>query len=132
MDEPDAEGDFPTNGDRFAAYELTKRADAQGYTRKGFLMQVIAAGWHHKSADQLKKLREKIGGNRILVIHGRLDRMITFPHGEVLAKELGGEEEGVTFIAVDDKSHALQWEWRHGLTKAVAAMVEKTEALSKK
>jgi hypothetical protein len=31
LNEPDAEGHFPTNGDRFAAQELTKGRDTEGY-----------------------------------------------------------------------------------------------------
>ena len=129
LDEPDAEGHFPTNGDRFAAQELMKRTVVNGYTRKGFIAQAIAAGWHHKTAQQLGELGDKVGRERIQVIHGTADRMVTLPHGEILAKELGGEERGVTFIIVEGRSHALQMEWRRGLTKAIAALVEKTEAL---
>ena len=131
LNEPDAEGHFPTNGDRYAAQELKKRQDVNGYTRKGFLLQAIAAGWHHKSAEQLEVLGDSIGRDRIQVMHGTIDRMITFPHGELLAQELGGTERGVTFIAVEGKAHALQMEWRRGLTKAIAALIEKAEAMSK-
>ncbi|KAG8534205.1 uncharacterized protein KY384_001049 [Bacidia gigantensis] len=126
LNEPDSEGHFPTNGDRFKAYELKKRQDPEGYTRKGFLMQALAAGWHNVSPRQLRNLSEQVGGERIQVIHGTADRMLPFPLGETLAKELGQ----VTFIVVDGRSHALQWEWRRGLTKAVAALVEKAEIMT--
>ena len=129
LNEPDAEGHFPTNGDRFAAQELMKRKSVDGYTRKGFLLQALAAGWHHKSRQQLEQLGDKVGRERIQVIHGTVDRMVTFPHGELLAKQLGGEEKGVTFIAVEGRSHALQMEWRRALTKAIAAMIEKVETM---
>src|SRR6266516_5453443 len=55
---------FPTNGDRLADQELSKRLDTEGYTRKGFILQAIAAGWHHKSAAQLKTLADQVGRNR--------------------------------------------------------------------
>ena len=131
LNEPDAEGHFPTNGDRFAAQEIMKRKSVDGYTRKGFVLQAIAAGWHNKSPQQLEELGEKVGRDRIQVIHGTADRMVTFPHGELLTKGLGGEERGVTFIAVEGRSHALPMEWRKGLTKALAAMIEKSEAMPK-
>ncbi|KAL9102500.1 MAG: hypothetical protein Q9163_002365 [Psora crenata] len=129
LKEPDAEGQFPTNGDRFAAQELMKRKDVNNYTRKGFIMQAIAAGWHHKSVQQLTELGDKVGRERIQVIHGTADQMITYPHGEVLAKELGGEARGVTFIRVEGKGHGLQMEWRRDLTKVIAALIEKTEKM---
>ncbi|KAL9127897.1 MAG: hypothetical protein Q9217_003307 [Psora testacea] len=131
LDEPDAEGHFPTNGDRFAAQELMKRRNANGYTRKGFIMQAIAAGWHHKTANQLAQVGDNVGRERIQVMHGTVDQMITFSHGQILVEELGGEERGVTFIVAEGKGHGLQMEWRRSLTKAIASLVEKTEAMTR-
>ena len=85
----------------------------------------MAANWHHKSAAQLQQLGDEVGRNRILVIHGTVDRMITPPHGELLVKELGGEEKGVTQCMVDGRAHTLPMEWRRGLTKLIAEFVEK-------
>ncbi|KAJ4361880.1 hypothetical protein N0V83_010821 [Neocucurbitaria cava] len=50
---------FPTNGDRFAANELWKRQHPQYFGKPGFILQAIAAGWHHKSAQQLQEIAEK-------------------------------------------------------------------------
>lgn len=61
-------GKFETNYERFAAQELTKRMDKDGFQRKGFMMQAIAAGWHHKSAEQLKELGDKVGRERMYVL----------------------------------------------------------------
>lgn len=72
---------------------------------------------------------DKIGRERIQVIHGDLDRMITTPHGEVLAAELGGQEKGVTVIVVKGKAHGLPMEWRKEFTKAIAALVDKVEGM---
>ena len=44
LEQPDGDGGFPTNGDRFAAQELKKRSDTEGFTRTGFICQAIAAG----------------------------------------------------------------------------------------
>ncbi|KAK4693650.1 hypothetical protein P7C71_g3790, partial [Lecanoromycetidae sp. Uapishka_2] len=127
--EPDAEGHFPTNGDRFAAQELKKRQDFNGFTKKGFILQAIAAGWHHKSAKKLEELGDKVGRERILIVHGSLDRMMTTPHGEVLCKELGGEQKGVTWVIVEGRGHSLPMEWRRELTKLIGGFIEKTQGL---
>ena len=127
LEEPDAEGAFPTNGDRFAAQELSKRQDKEGFTRKGFLCQALAAGWHHKSPEQLKALGDAVGRERIQVMHGTVDNMITVPHAEVLAKELGGEEGGVTKRIFEGRGHVLMWEEREEFRQSISAMIEKTE-----
>ena len=129
LNEPDAEGHFPTNGDRWAAQELAKRQNVEGFTRRGFIFQAVAANWHHKSAAQLKHLGDQVGRNRVLVIHGTADQMITQPHGELLVKELGGEESGVTRCMVEGRGHGLPMEWRRDLTKLIAGFVEKTAKL---
>ena len=129
LDEPDAEGHFPTNGDRFAAQELKKRQNKNGYTRAGIICQAIAAGWHHKSPKQLEELGDKVGRARIQVVHGSLDRMISPPHGEMLLEGLGGEERGVTVVVAERKAHGLPMEWRCDLTKLIATFVEKTHKL---
>ncbi len=129
--QPDAEGNFPTNGDRFAAQEVQKRQDTEGFTRKGFMCQALAAGWHHKSAKQLKEMADKVGRERIMVVHGTVDQMITVPHGEILVRELGGEESGVKRVIFEGKGHALMMEERWAFTKLVGDFVEKTEGMEK-
>ncbi|KAL8689427.1 MAG: hypothetical protein Q9218_004900 [Villophora microphyllina] len=129
LDAPDEYGEFPTNGDRFAAMELKKRRDTEGFTRKGFICQAIAAGWHHKSPEQLKSLADKVGRQRIQVLHGTVDQMITVPHGEILAKELG-EEQGVTKIIVDGTGHVLHVEEREKYDQWLESMMDKVENLS--
>jgi predicted esterase len=51
-------------------------------------LQAIAAGWHHKSPEQLQQIAKNVGKNRIMVVHGTKDQMITFPHGVVLWRGL--------------------------------------------
>ena len=127
--EPDADGNFPTNGDRFAAQEVKKRLDTEGFTRKGFICQAIAAGWHHKSADQLKQLGDDIGRKRIQVVHGTIDNMITVPHAEVLVRELGGEESGVKKTIIKGRGHVLPVEERAEIARLITDIIEKTEAM---
>lgn len=121
--EPDTEGGFPTNGDRFAAQEITKRQDVYGFTRRGFMLQAIAAGWHCKTAQQLEALGDAVGRERIQVLHGSADKMITAMHGEVLAEELGGEARGVKKVIMEGHCHVLQLEAREELRRLVAAIV---------
>ncbi|MCJ1399495.1 hypothetical protein MMC11_002697 [Xylographa trunciseda] len=123
---PDADGNFPTNGDRFAAQEVKKRRNTEAFTRKGFTLQAIAAGWHHKSPEQLKMLGDEVGRERIQVIHGTVDKMITLYHGEMLVRELGGEESGVTRVIFKDRGHVLPMEERQEFARLIEQIVEKT------
>ncbi|KAI1431133.1 Alpha/Beta hydrolase protein [Xylaria sp. CBS 124048] len=79
---------FSSNYERFAAHEVVKRRDLEGYTQAGFLLQMIAAGWHHKSAAQLLEIGDKVGRERILVLHGTADKIISIPHGRKLIEQL--------------------------------------------
>ena len=120
---------FPTNGDRFASGELSKRLSPDIFTPRGFLCQLYACGFHHKSAEQLKELGDLVGRDRILVFHGTGDNMIQFVHGEMLLAELGGEESGVTKSYHEGLGHVGPFEIRHEFNKIIAKRVERTEAL---
>lgn len=128
LEEVDAEGGFPTNGDRFAAQELNKRQDTEGFTRKGFLCQALAAGWHYKSPEQLKFMGDVIGRERIQIVHGTADQMLTVPHAESLAKELG-EEGGVTKRIFQGRGHVLMWEEREEFRRLISLLIDKAENL---
>ncbi|KAK6380649.1 hypothetical protein LTS17_004849 [Exophiala oligosperma] len=107
-EQPENSGlNYPTNRDRFAAGELDKRSDKEGFTRKGFMLQAIAAGWHHKSAAQIAQLADQVGRDRIAVLHGTGDRMITFHHAEMLKDQLG---QGIEYKVWKGKGHVLMWE----------------------
>lgn len=120
---------FPSNGDRFAAIEVAKRMDKEGFTRKGFMMQAIAAGWHHKTSAELAELGDKVGRERIQIVHGKLDRMITFPHAEVLLRELTGESGDIKHWWVEGVGHVVPVELREEFRAFVEDMVEKTERM---
>ena len=132
--EPDAsefsKEPFPTNGDRFAAMELTKRSQSEWFTRTGFLLQLIAAGWHHKSPQQLKELGDKVGRERILVVHGTKDGMISFPHAEKMLDFLGGEESGVTKKFIEGQSHVVPVELRKEFNGWIEDMIERVDKLN--
>ena len=121
---------FPTNGDRFTALEVRKRTNTLWYTRKGFLAQLYAAGFHHKSASQIKKIGDAVGRERILVFHGQRDALIQFIHAEMMLRELGGEESGVTTSFPKDLGHVAPYQLRKQFKEIIADRVEKTEAMA--
>lgn len=133
LEAPDTENEdpklnFPSNRDRFAASELAKRQDKEGFTRKGFVLQAIAAGWHHKSPEQLREIVRLVGGKRICVMHGSEDRMITFRHFELFREDMGGDE-GVTFREWEGKGHVLMWEVEEEFNRAVQEVIVRTGKL---
>ncbi|KUI70423.1 Putative aminoacrylate hydrolase RutD [Cytospora mali] len=122
---------FNSNYERFVAGEMQKRVDAKRFTTKGFLLQLIAAGWHHKSREQLSEMADKLGRKRILVLHGTGDRMISVPHGRKLIDFLGGTEgTGLEGLIVPDMGHvpALErTEWFHRLVEERVRKGEKLD-----
>ncbi|KAF2998679.1 glycylpeptide N-tetradecanoyltransferase [Neopestalotiopsis sp. 37M] len=115
---------FETNFDRFAAQEITKQMDTEGFTKKGFVCQLIACGWHHKSPEQLKDMADKVGRERILVLHGTEDNMISIPHGRKLVEYI---QPGAPVI-VEGMGHAPVMErtpWLHELLAERMAVGEK-------
>lgn len=86
---------FDSNFQRFQAQELSKRLDPNLFTTKGVLCQLTAAGWHRKTDEQLRQMADQVGRERIMVMHGKRDKMITCPNGEKLVKVI---QPGVFFI----------------------------------
>ncbi|KAI0437541.1 Alpha/Beta hydrolase protein [Xylaria telfairii] len=119
-------GRFESNYARFAAQEVVKQRDHKGYTRQGFLLQIIAAGWHHKSAAQLREIGDKVGRDRILVIHGTSDKVISTLHGTKLIDYL---RPGKSFV-VDGMGHAPIAERTQWFNELLAEMCTKGEQLS--
>jgi len=133
LESPDTENEdphlnFPTNRDRFAASELAKRRDKDGFTRKGFILQAVAAGWHHKSAEQLREIVERVGARRVCVMHGTGDRMITFRHFELFREDMG-VDCGVEFRTWEGAGHVLMWEEEGAFNAAVEEVLERTAGL---
>lgn len=115
---------FSTNYERFAAQELSKRLDLEGFQKKGFMMQAIAAGWHHVSDERLREIGDKVGRERICVLHGTADRMISVPHGrrliEVLKPGVGVVREGTGHVFMLE-----EWKWHNELIEEQVAKGEK-------
>ncbi|PNS20052.1 Protein STB3 [Sphaceloma murrayae] len=118
---------FPTNGDRFAAGEVKKRGDAERFSRVGFICQAVAAGWHYKSKEQLEDLAERVGRERIAVVHGTEDRMLVFHHAEMLLDELGGESSGISKFFFEGQGHVIPIEKRKEFKEIIVGMCEKGE-----
>lgn len=134
---PDTEGDepygpggpnYPTNRDRFCSYEMFKRRDVEGFTKKGFMLQAIAAGWHHKSPEQIAEMRDRVGKGRVAVAHGTRDKMIPVVHGEMLRDEVGEEVEWKCY---EGRGHVLMWEEETDFNAWMAGFIEKCQALDK-
>ena len=83
----DGYGKFGSNYERWAAQEVRKRLNADfpevrgekgkedgeggagcGFSRLGFLLQGLGAGWHCKSREQCGEIGDKVGRERILVM----------------------------------------------------------------
>ncbi|KAL2430373.1 hypothetical protein ABEF95_005904 [Exophiala dermatitidis] len=126
---PESGLQYPSMRDRFCANELSKRMDKEGFTKKGFVLQAIAAGWHHKSPEQIKALADRVGRDRIALVHGTEDRMITFHHANLLRDELG---PGVTVRIWEGKGHVLLWEEEHTFNKFLEDFFERCERLDKR
>lgn len=132
---PDTEGDelygpggpnFPTNRDRYCAGEMDKRLDTEGFPKKAFILQAIAAGWHHKTPAQIQEMRDRVGKGRVAVAHGKLDKMITYNHGELLKDEIG---EGVEWKSYDNRGHVLMWEEEADFNQWVSDFVQKCKSM---
>jgi len=120
-------GRFESNAQRFVAQEMHKRLDPSRFGIKGFLLQLVAAGWHHKSEAQLKELAEKVGRERILVMHGTEDRMISPPHGEKLIRYL----QPAAGIIVEGMGHAPSMERTEWFNKTLEERFEVGEKLDR-
>ena len=81
------------------------------------MLQAIAAGWHYKSKEQLREIGDKVGRERILVLHGTKDLMITVPHGRKLIEAL----QPGTGIIREGTGHVFmleEWAWYNELMEA--------------
>ncbi|KAK0371464.1 glycylpeptide N-tetradecanoyltransferase [Colletotrichum melonis] len=120
-------GRFESNFQRFQAQELIKRNTPGLFSIRGFLQQLVAAGWHHKSPAQLKQLADQVGRERIAVIHGLGDVMIDSHHGRLLAEHL---QPGVVEF-VEGMGHAPIMDrvpWMNKWLEERIATVEKMSA----
>ena len=124
---PDEERVWPTNGGRFASEELHKMDDP-GYTMRGFYLQLLAVSSHSKSPQQLARVADDVGRERIQVIGGKLDQVMTLPLLERLVRDLGGVERGITKTVRDDVGHMMQLEGKADFNRLVETFVTRAES----
>jgi len=98
------------------------------------MCQALAAGWHHKSAEQLQRIADQVGRQRIVVVHGEADRMITIPHGRTLIEELNaggkGGEDVVNGMIFEGQGHVIPVEKREEIAKIIEEAVRTGEKLN--
>ena len=75
---------FNSNYQRFQAQELVKKLNPSAYTMWGVTLQLSAAALHRKSQTQLTEMADKIGRERITIMHGSADDMIDVVLGKKL------------------------------------------------
>ncbi|KAH8682748.1 Alpha/Beta hydrolase protein [Xylariales sp. PMI_506] len=115
---------FQTNFERHVAQEIHKQEDTEAFTRKGFYLQLGASAGHHKTPAQLREIADKVGRDRILVVHGTLDRMISVGHGRRLVEHL----QPASAHIIEGMGHAPvveKYDWLAGVLEAHFANAEK-------
>lgn len=117
---------FDNNYQRFQAQELHKRL-SPNFTTTGFLCQFGAAAMHSKSPAQLKELGDKVGRERIMVLHGTDDNMIATVLGEQLIEML---EPGESEIR-EGMGHGIPMQDTEWLNQRIQEFVDQCEALEK-
>ncbi|XP_044719691.1 alpha/beta hydrolase fold domain-containing protein [Hirsutella rhossiliensis] len=93
---------FDSNFQRFQAQELAKRRNGYSFTLRGYLCQMMAAGGHRKSDEQLRAMADAVGRERILVMHGTEDTIIAVKNGRRLVDVI----EPADALLVEGMGHA--------------------------
>lgn len=100
---------FGSNYQRYQAEEMKKYYPPNVFSRQGLFCQLAAVVGHRKSASQLRDMAERVGRERILVVHGTLDRMIGANNGEKLIRML----QPAVGLIIDGMGHAPIMERAH-------------------
>lgn len=95
-------GRFGSNYQRYQAEEMRKHLPPNVFSLQGMLCQIAAVIGHRKSASQLRSMADRVGRERILILHGAHDRMIGPSNGEKLIRMV---RPGVGLI-IDGMGHA--------------------------
>ncbi|CAG9988397.1 unnamed protein product [Clonostachys byssicola] len=116
---------FDSNYQRFMAQSLLKRRVPDFFTRQGFVCQLMAAGWHRKSEEQLRQIADTVGRDRIMVVHGTIDKMISPPNGERLVKIM----EPTKSVVEEGMGHAPPLERAQWLNELLEERIRECEKL---
>ncbi|KAL0933242.1 alpha/beta hydrolase (glycylpeptide N-tetradecanoyltransferase) [Colletotrichum truncatum] len=118
---------FPNNHDRFVAEDLAEREESDGLVRrKGIVLQAIAAGWHHRSSEELGKIGDLVGRSRIMVMHGTHDETIAFSHVDFFKVGFG---DGPEYHVFEECGHIPMWERETEFNTRVAEFIYKSANL---
>jgi pimeloyl-ACP methyl ester carboxylesterase len=82
---------YASNYDKWVALQAAMMKESGGWglnVVRDWLFP-MAAMLHNTSPDTLNQIRERVGSERIMVVHGDKDRMIHNKHGRNLAYNLG-------------------------------------------
>ncbi|KAJ6782186.1 hypothetical protein PWT90_03618 [Aphanocladium album] len=93
---------FGSNYQRYQAEEATKHMPPNVFSLQGLLCQLAAVVGHRKSASQLRDMADRVGRDRILVVHGAHDRMIGAVNGEKLIRMI----KPAVGLIIDGMGHA--------------------------
>lgn len=115
---------FDNNFQRFLAGELTKRRDPGFYSKMGVICQLMAAGWHRKSPEQLRAIADVIGRQNIMVLHGTGDNMISVENGQTLMDIM---QPGAAII-VEGMSHTPVLDRPHWFNELLEEKIKKWDA----
>ncbi|KAH8899983.1 alpha/beta-hydrolase [Thozetella sp. PMI_491] len=120
---------FETNFQRYAAQEIRKqRMPNYGEGDKwGILGHFIASSCHNKTDAQLREISEKVGRERILVIHTKEDGMIPCRYGQKLVEVL---QPGSGLI-LEGQGHVPKLEKAKWFNKLLEGSFAKGEALTR-
>lgn len=75
---------FSNNCERFVAMEVVKRDVPGSFPLSAFVMHVVAAGTHAKSPEQLREIGDRVGRDRIMIVHGVEDKAMSVAMGKKL------------------------------------------------
>ncbi|KAJ1325358.1 3-oxoadipate enol-lactonase [Microdochium nivale] len=118
---------FRNNYERFVAVEVQKRQPAGSFTFTGFMMHAAAAAMHCKSPDQLWRLADEVGRERIMVLHGAKDQAMPVELGQRLIEAI---QPQVAMI-VDNLGHAPIHERPRWFNELLAERFEAGEKLNR-
>jgi len=77
-------------------------------------------------------MADNVGRERILVMHGTVDNLITIPHVENLVKAIGVDKERgteVKKVIFEGRGHYLPYEEREEFKRLVTEVITKAEVI---
>ncbi|KJZ77067.1 hypothetical protein HIM_03388 [Hirsutella minnesotensis 3608] len=99
---------FESNWQRYQAWEMSKRRRKGLMPLSGELCQAVAVVTHRMSDRELRAMADAVGRERILVVHGTEDRLLSVEHGhhfiDVIQPAQGIIIEGMGHACIMERS----------------------------